>query len=84
MLVQVVRVFVLARVTVKSLKNLPGLEGCQLPPDNALLNSNVYSTAETVLLAWMTVHYHKVCLLLVSLWLSSHLSDTLAVLCLLE
>ncbi|KAL0021413.1 hypothetical protein WJX79_003538 [Trebouxia sp. C0005] len=56
---QVVRVFVLARVTVKSLKNLPGLEGCQLPPDNALLNSNVYSTAETVLLAWMTVHYHK-------------------------
>ncbi|DBA78771.1 TPA: putative protein fap47 [Trebouxia sp. C0004] len=57
--VQVVRVFVLARVTVRSLKSLPGLEGCQLPPDNALLNSNVYSTAETVLLAWITAHYHK-------------------------
>jgi len=65
MLVQVVRGFVLARVTVRSLKSLPGLEGCQLPPDNALLNSNVYSTAETVLLAWITAHYHKVCLLLV-------------------
>ncbi len=61
MLVQVVRVFVLARVTVKSLKSLPGMEGCQLPPDNTLMNSNVYSTAETVLLAWITAHYHKVC-----------------------
>lgn len=81
MLVQVVRVFVLARVTVKSLKSLPGLEGCQLPPDNALLNSNVYSTAETVLLAWITAHYHKALLLLLSLCFSSHLSDQTLWLC---
>lgn len=57
---QVLRVFVLARVTVKSLKSLPGMEACQLPPDSALQNSNVYSTAEAVLLAWMTAHYYKV------------------------
>ena len=57
---QVVRVFVLARVTVKSLRSLPGMEGCQMPPDSALLNSNVYSTAEAVLLAWLTAHFHKV------------------------
>lgn len=52
--------FVLARVTVKSFKGLPGMEGCQVPPDSSLLNSNVYSTAEAVLLAWMTAHYYKV------------------------
>ena len=57
---QVVRVFVLARVTVKTLKSLPGMEACQTPPDSALLNSNVYSTAETILLAWLTAHYYKV------------------------
>ncbi len=55
-----VRVFVLARVSVKSLKGLPGMEGCQMPSDSALLNSNAYSTAEAVLLAWITAHYHKV------------------------
>ena len=57
---QVVRIYVLARVTLKSLKSLPGLEGCQLPPDSALMNSNVYSTACLILLAWVTTHYYKV------------------------
>ena len=55
--------YVLARVTVKSLKTLvsyPGMEGCHLPPDSALVHSNVYSTAETCLLAWATSHYYKV------------------------
>ena len=55
------RIFVLARVTVKSLKHLPGMEDCQLPPDTDLLHSNVYSTAETVLLAWVSAHFSKVC-----------------------
>lgn len=60
---QVLRVFVLARVTVKAVRTLlsyPGMEGCQLPPDSAVLNSNVYSTAECVLMAWATSHYFKV------------------------
>ena len=53
----------LARVTVKAVRTLlgyPGMEGCQLPPDSAMLNSNVYSTAESVLLAWATSHYYRV------------------------
>ena len=54
------KIFVLARVTPKSFKALPGLEGCQLPPDSTLLGSNVYSIAESVLLAWLTVHLSKV------------------------
>lgn len=57
---QMLKIFVLARVTPKSFKALPGLEGCQLPPDSTLLGSNVYSTAESVLLAWLTVHLSKV------------------------
>lgn len=60
---QVLRVYVLSRVTIKAVKTLlsyPGMEGCQLPPDTALVNGNVYSSAETVLLAWTTSHYYRV------------------------
>lgn len=58
---QFVRTFVLTRVTIKSFHNLSGIEGCILPPDSALTGSNVYSTSETILLAWLTMHLAKVC-----------------------
>lgn len=60
-MLQFIRTFVLTRVTLKSFRSLSGMDGCTLPPDSALLGSNVYSTSETILLAWLTVHLQKVC-----------------------
>ena len=53
------QVFVLARVTLKSLKTLPGVSSLQLPPDAAMVGSNLYSVAESILLAWMTCHFGR-------------------------
>ena len=63
------RTFVLARVTVKNLKQLPGMAECQMPADSDLLHSNIYSTAEAVLLAWVTAHFFKVGAIMLDLWL---------------
>ena len=59
-MLQVLKVLVLSRVTLKSLKSLPGLDGCQMPADAGMLGSNVYSTPESVLLTWLTLHLRKV------------------------
>ncbi|KAK9828703.1 hypothetical protein WJX72_001600 [[Myrmecia] bisecta] len=56
---QVLKVFVLSRATPRSLRSLPGMDGCMLPPEATLLGSNVHSVAESVLLAWMTAHFRK-------------------------
>ncbi|PNW70067.1 hypothetical protein CHLRE_17g704300v5 [Chlamydomonas reinhardtii] len=55
-IMQIFKVFVLGRVTLKSLRALPGLEGCELPPDSSIIGSNYYSVSESSLLAWMSAH----------------------------
>ena len=57
---QFVRTFVLTRITLKSFHNLSGLDGCILPPDSAMIGSNVYSASEGLLLGWLTTHLQKV------------------------
>lgn len=52
----------LTRVTLKSFRNLSGIDGCVLPPDSAITGSNVYSSSESILLGWLTMHLQKVLL----------------------
>ncbi|EFJ49198.1 hypothetical protein VOLCADRAFT_90100 [Volvox carteri f. nagariensis] len=56
MVLQIFKVFVLGRVTLKSLRTLPGSENLELPPDSSIIGSNFYSVAESALLAWMSAH----------------------------
>ncbi|KAG2493472.1 hypothetical protein HYH03_008289 [Edaphochlamys debaryana] len=53
---QIFKVFVLGRVTLKSLRGMPGTEGVELQPDSAIIGSNYYSVSEGSLLAWMSAH----------------------------
>lgn len=82
-MMQVVRVFVLGRVTLKKFRDLPGMppptprasprnepkgrRGQQAAPESGgdsgadpqLVGSNVYSTAECILLKWVTYHVNQ-------------------------
>jgi len=63
-LLQTFKIFILARVTPKALRSIPGfeLEGGgrgKRRADRALGGSNIYSVAESVLLSWATAHYQK-------------------------
>eukprot|EP00698_Gefionella_okellyi_P007756 TRINITY_DN1898_c0_g1_i1.p1 TRINITY_DN1898_c0_g1~~TRINITY_DN1898_c0_g1_i1.p1 ORF type:complete len:2231 (+),score=540.36 TRINITY_DN1898_c0_g1_i1:707-6694(+) len=58
-LLQAVRVFMLSRVTLKSLAVLPGVDPSAAASDPTLSTSNVYSIAEGVLLKWLAYHYNK-------------------------
>eukprot|EP00736_Rhodelphis_marinus_P012698 Rmarinus@m.1878 len=55
---QVIKVFILNRVTPAQVRTLPGME-MERGPDPTLSNSNVYSVAESILLKWLTVHYNR-------------------------
>ncbi|MEW5311269.1 MAG: hypothetical protein WDW38_002999 [Sanguina aurantia] len=58
-MLQVFKIFVLSRVTLKTLKALPGMASLSLPPDSAFTGSNVYSVPESILLAWASAHYTR-------------------------
>ncbi|MEW5300161.1 MAG: hypothetical protein WDW36_003110 [Sanguina aurantia] len=58
-MLQVFKIFVLSRVTLKTLKALPGMTSLNLPPDSAFTGSNVYSVSESILLAWASAHYTR-------------------------
>lgn len=57
---QVAKSFILHRIDVKSLHDLPGTDSTKLPPASMLTTSNVYSVAESVLLSWLEVHLKKI------------------------
>jgi hypothetical protein len=54
--VQVLKIFMLSRITTKAMRALPGSAGLDLPPDATMTGSNLYSIAEGVLLAWLGAH----------------------------
>lgn len=56
---QVLKVFVLNRITPRSLARLPGFDPAS-KPDAAVFQSNVYSVPENVLLHWLTYHHNNV------------------------
>eukprot|EP01049_Picozoa_sp_SAG25_P000345 SAG25_NODE_11_length_28117_cov_24.264901_6_plen_2767_part_00 len=56
---QVVKCFVLNRITPRSLTRLPGFDA-SVKPNTAAFQSNVYSVPENVLLHWLTYHHDKV------------------------
>ncbi|XP_078264971.1 cilia- and flagella-associated protein 47-like [Rhinoraja longicauda] len=62
MLLQIYKVFVLSRLTVKDINNMQSSLGCleSLPRINAdPLSSNIYSIGERVLLTWLNFHYES-------------------------
>lgn len=56
---QVIRVFVLSRITPQQFRSLPGIRGTasEEVPDSLLNGSNIYSAAEAVILAWLNHHF---------------------------
>lgn len=54
---QIARTFILQRIDVPSLRSLPGTVAADVPSAAALTGSNIYSAAESVLLAWLEVHW---------------------------
>jgi hypothetical protein len=57
---QIAKSFILHRIDVKSLFDLPGTDASKLPFPGALTSSNVYSPAESILLAWLELHVKKI------------------------
>ncbi|KAJ3410473.1 Cilia- and flagella-associated protein 47 [Chytridiales sp. JEL 0842] len=59
-LLQIIRVFAMQIVTPKHLKSLPGVEKCETElPWPLISKGNIYSTAENVLLKWVSYHLWK-------------------------
>ena len=60
-LMQIVKVFVLGRITVRQLRQMPCLDAALIPSasDPSLAASNLYSLPEVILLKWLTLHFKK-------------------------
>eukprot|EP00818_Percolomonas_sp_WS_P004310 CAMPEP_0117456020 /NCGR_PEP_ID=MMETSP0759-20121206/11661_1 /TAXON_ID=63605 /ORGANISM="Percolomonas cosmopolitus, Strain WS" /LENGTH=2921 /DNA_ID=CAMNT_0005249345 /DNA_START=158 /DNA_END=8920 /DNA_ORIENTATION=- len=59
-LYQVIKLFYLNRVSLKSFKSLPGMDlDYVAESEPSLSKSNLYSLPESVLLKWITFHYNK-------------------------
>jgi len=58
-LIQIIKTFVLGRVTPRSFRSLPGMgdAAMMIAKDPSITGSNVYSVAEVVLLKWCSHHY---------------------------
>ncbi len=59
MLLQVLKIFMLSRVTPKAFKALPGLTTEAAVVDEAMKQSNLYTVHEMILLKWLTFHFNK-------------------------
>jgi len=58
-LVQIIKVFVLSRVTVSAFKQLPGMSADLPCMRYTYASSNVYSIGESILLEWLSFHYNR-------------------------
>ncbi|KAK3255401.1 hypothetical protein CYMTET_35412 [Cymbomonas tetramitiformis] len=58
-LYQVLKVFVLSRVTIRQFRSVPGIDPSVLQGDTTLAGSNIYSVSENLLLKWMTLHFQR-------------------------
>ncbi|PRP78761.1 hypothetical protein PROFUN_00934 [Planoprotostelium fungivorum] len=56
---QMIKLFYLNRVTIKSFKGTPGIQGNITKQDLALYKGNVYGTSEQVLLKWVNIHARR-------------------------
>src|SRR5688500_1922853 len=54
---QIIRLYCLQRITLKSFKHLAGISG---PQDLSIPKSNLYTTPEMILLKWLNYHQRKV------------------------
>jgi hypothetical protein len=54
---QIIKLYLLNRVTPKSFKTIPGIEGDATNIEPWMTSSNLYSVSESILLKWMTHHY---------------------------
>jgi hypothetical protein len=58
-LLQVIKVFVLSRITVPVFKSLPGMSATQPCMSWTYRDSNIYTVSEGVLLEWLSFHYNR-------------------------
>lgn len=60
-LTQIIKIFVLSRVTPKQFKTMPGVDpAVKETPDGTLSGSQVFSVAEGILLKWLSYHSEKI------------------------
>ena len=59
LLYQIIRMFLLNRVTPKSFKSLPGIDAEASNVEPWMTSSNLFSTSESILLKWLSFHYTK-------------------------
>lgn len=57
---QIIKMFLLNRVTSKNFKTLPGVEGDAGNMELWMTSSNIFSSSESILLKWMSYHYSNV------------------------
>jgi len=53
---QIIKIFYLQKIDFKFLKGVPGLNKDEIIPTNVFEKSNIYTTAEIILLKWLSVH----------------------------
>lgn len=56
---QIVKIFIINRVTPRQFKTLPGIQPERAVVDPVSLGSNVYGVAETIILTWLSFHFNK-------------------------
>lgn len=60
LLYQIVRVFLLNRLTPKTFRSLPGMPPDKAIVDSSMTSSNIYSTSENIILRWLSYHYNAI------------------------
>ena len=58
LLYQIIRVFLLNRISAKTFRTLPGIPPEKAAVDVSMTTSNIYSTSEAILLRWLSHHYN--------------------------
>jgi hypothetical protein len=56
---QIIKIFIVNRITPKSLKGIAGVEAERCNVDPSMYRSNIYTVSETILLKWVTYHFIK-------------------------
>jgi len=59
LLYQIIRVFLLNRISPKTFRSLPGIPPDKAVVDSSMTSSNIYSTSENIVLCWLAHHYNS-------------------------
>jgi hypothetical protein len=60
---QIIKIYIVNRITEKSLIGIPGVDRDRCQVDSTMRKSNIYSVSEIILLKWATYHFTQLNLL---------------------